>query len=143
MADRFGKYLTNVIGGTKDKAAPAARFNACLQSQTEVILLDDGGAAAIGTTIGCAILRPGDCPKRFRFTLSVANAGLTLSVGTKAAPTKYVNAAAVAVANTPVIVEIIDGAEVSTREELFVTTGGAALVTTAGGKLQIETEFTA
>lgn len=143
MADRFGKYLTNVISGTRDKAAPAARFNTRLQSQTEVVALDDGGAVAIGTTIGCGSLRRGDVPKRVRMTITVAAAGLTISIGTKALPTKYVNAAAVALANTPVLVEIIDAAELAVNEELYATTGGAALPVTAASKLQIETEFTA
>lgn len=143
MADRFGKYLTNVISGTKDKTAPGARFNTRLQTQIEVIALDDGGANAIGTTLGCASLRRGDVPKRFIMTPSVAWAGGTLSIGTKAAPTKYVNAAAVAVAGVPVIVEIIDAAELAVNEELYATTGGAVLPVTAASKLQIETVFTA
>jgi hypothetical protein len=144
MADRFGKYLANVLSGTKNGFGPGARFNSRLQSQTEVIAIDDGGANAIGTTVGCAKLRAGDLPKRFIMTPSVAMAGLTLSIGTKAAPTKYVNAVAVATANTPVIVEVIDAAEVAAPgEELFATTGGAIIPVTVGGKLQIETVFTA
>jgi hypothetical protein len=143
MADRFGKYLTNVISGARDKLAPGSRFNARLQSQTEVVPIDDGGANAIATTIGCAKLRAGDVPKRFIMTPTVTMTGLTLAIGTKAAPTKYSAAVAVAVANTPVIVEVVDAAEIGTAgEEIYATTGGAIIPVTGGGKLQIETVFT-
>lgn len=142
MADRFGKYMTNVLGGTRQGMAPGARFNTVLQVQSEVVALDDGGAAAIGTTIGIGVLRRGDLPKRFKVSPTVAIAGLTVSIGTKAAPTKYVNAQAAATATTFTF-EVIDATELTANEELYLTTGGAALPVTAGAKLQIDTEFTA
>jgi hypothetical protein len=145
MADRFGKYFTNVLSANRDKAAPGSRFNATPQVQNEAILLDDAnGATAIGTTIAIGSLRIGDVPRQFRVASTVIIAGLTASIGTKAAPTKYVNAQAVAAAaNTWVVFDIFDNPELVLNEELYLTTGGAALPLAANQKLLTEVHFAA
>lgn len=142
MPDRFGKYLTNVMSGTKANQAPGHSYNAAERHQRETILLDDGGPTAVGTTIGIASLRGGDVLVAFEILPSVAMAGVTISIGTKANPTKYGTGINVAAAGALVTVNVIDADPLTSVEEIFATTAGAALPTTVGGKLQFRTRYT-
>jgi hypothetical protein len=142
MADRFGKFLGNVIAGTLQALAPGARFNAGLRKQSETLLLDGGGAAAIGTTIGIASLRGGDVPDFFEITAGTASlAGVSFAIGTKAAPTKYAAATVGPAAGATVKIKLIDAVELDKTEAIFATTSVGVLPVTVGAKLQFDTYY--
>lgn len=140
MADRFGKYQANVISGTTMALAPGARNNAALRSGcTEVVLLDDGGATATGTTIGIGTLRGGDVPRELIIKSSGADlSGVSFALGTKASATKYTAAKAGPAAGAQVVIPIVDAAELTGSETLFLTTSVGALPTTLGSKAEFE-----
>ena len=148
MADRTGKYWTNVITGTKQAQAPGHSNNAAMRRNREVFLTDDGGANAIGTTLVIGTLRGGDVGDVVELTAgTVSYAGVSFSVGTRANATKYSAAVAGPAAGATVRIKLLDVNDIGlntvpfTTEELVLTTSGAVIPVTAGGKLQVDTYY--
>ena len=149
MAARYGKYWTNVTAGTKAQQAPGHSNNAALRRNREVIALDDGGAAAIGTNIGIGVLRGGDVPDAIELSANgiVSLATVSFSVGTATNATKYSAAVVGPAAGATVRIKLIDVNDIGlntvpfSSEELFLWTSVAALPVTAGAKLQVDTYY--
>ncbi len=148
MADRTGKYWTNVTTGTKQAQAPGHSNNAGMRRNREVFLTDDGGANAIGTTLVIGVLRGGDVPDVVELTAgTVSYAGVSFSVGTRANPTKYSAATVGPAAGATVRIKLLDFNDIGlntvpfSSEELVLTTSVAIIPVTAGGKLQVDTYY--
>lgn len=138
MANRFGKFFKNVLSGTMAALAPGSCVNAGLRVNREVLLLDDGGTPAIGTTIFIGRFRAGDVPDAFEIVSGggAALAGVSFAIGTIQTPAKYSAAVAGPAAGATVRVQntVQDGA-LEAVEDIYATTSVGALPAAAGNKI--------
>lgn len=134
MADFYSQQMTGVADGTVIPARKADGSQVGGKVSSITASKPIGQAIAIGDRLYLGRARAGDRVKVINLTADTSLATTTVSIGTTALPTKYVNAQTNTVVDRPTAIgpraSTLDDGPLTADEDLWATFGVAAI---AGG----------